>query len=47
MRVIYATMMLIRTRICFEMNVPMFGALAIALRYAVVRRQFVTIHNSK
>jgi len=38
MRVLYATMMLIRTRIIFEMNNSMFASLNIALRYAAVRR---------
>jgi hypothetical protein len=38
MRVLYATMMLIRTRIVFSMNTHMFAACNIALRYAAVRR---------
>lgn len=46
-RVLYATMMLIRTRIVFTMNHSMFAALTIALRYAAVRRQFATIDKSK
>lgn len=46
-RVLYATMMLIRTRIVFTMNLSMFAALKIALRYAAVRRQFATIDKSK
>lgn len=40
-------MMLIRTRIVFTMNLSMFAALTIALRYAAVRRQFATIDKSK
>jgi acyl-CoA oxidase len=47
MRVLYSTMMLIRTRICCEMNNPMFASLTIALRYASVRRQFATIDKSR
>jgi len=47
MRVLYTTMMLIRTRIVFIMNEYMFNALNIALRYASVRRQFATIEKSK
>jgi hypothetical protein len=46
-RVLYACMMLIRTRICFEMCNSTFIALTIALRYAVVRRQFATLDKSK
>ncbi len=46
-RVLYACMMLIRTRICFEMNNYTFASLQIALRYAVVRRQFATLDKSK
>jgi acyl-CoA oxidase len=38
MRVLYSTMMLIRTRIVCVMNLPMFAALTIAIRYAAVRR---------
>jgi acyl-CoA oxidase len=45
-RVMYSSMMLIRTRIISEMHQRMFEGLAIALRYAVVRRQFATIHKS-
>lgn len=37
-RVLYATMMLIRTRIVFTMNLSMFAALKIGFRYASVRR---------
>lgn len=47
LRVLYSTMMLIRTRIVIEMNNPMFMSLTIALRYAAVRRQFATIEKSR
>lgn len=47
MRVLYSTMMLIRTRIVGEMNMPMFASLTIAMRYAAVRRQFATIDKSR
>jgi len=46
-RALYASMMLVRTRIVNEMNHRMFEALTIALRYATVRRQFATIEKSK
>lgn len=46
-RVLYASMMLIRNRIVDEMYIRMFEVLTITLRYAVVRRQFSTVHQSK
>ena len=46
-RVLYSTMMLIRNRIVRLMHTGMFQALAIAFRYAVVRRQFATIDKSR
>jgi len=46
-RVMYTSMMLIRTRIISEMYTWMLAGLTIALRYAVVRRQFATIDKSK
>ena len=47
LRVLYSTMMLIRTTIvCDSVNI-VYRALQIALRYASVRRQFATINGSK
>lgn len=40
MRVLYATMVLIRTTIVCDFYVTLYTALVIALRYAAVRRQF-------
>jgi acyl-CoA oxidase len=47
LRVLYSTMMLIRTSIvCDSVNI-LYRSLQIALRYASVRRQFATINGSK
>jgi alkylation response protein AidB-like acyl-CoA dehydrogenase len=46
-RGLYASMMLIRSRIVHGMHYYMMFASCICLRYAAVRRQFQTIENSK
>jgi|LauGreDrversion4_2_1035121.scaffolds.fasta_scaffold235380_2 acyl-CoA oxidase len=46
-KVLYSTMVLIRTMIVCDTNHFLFQALTIAIRYAAVRRQFSTIHGSK
>jgi len=47
MRVLYSTMLYIRTVICASVGNFLSGALQIAIRYACVRRQFATIKGSK
>lgn len=47
MRVLYSTMLYIRTLICTSVGNFLSGSLQIAIRYACVRRQFATIKGSK
>jgi acyl-CoA oxidase len=47
MRVMYFSMMLIRTMIVCDTVFFLFQALQIATRYAAVRRQFTSIQGSK
>ena len=47
LRVLYATMMLIRLTIVCDTVASLFAALQISVRYASVRRQFANLDKSK
>lgn len=46
-KVLYTTMMLIRTAICLDCPLGSLQSLVIAFRYGAVRRQFATIKGIK